>query len=113
MDLLGIAYEVYPSAIDEKSIRDPDPAALTRKLAEAKAWKVASAFDDAVVVAGDAVVVKDEKLFEKPRDIAEAMEFLGELSGSSFRFVTSLAVLRAGKNVIDRRSFGNQVSPAD
>ncbi len=94
LDLLGVAYEIYPSAIDEKAIRDPDPAALTRKLAEAKAQKVASVFDDAVVVAGDAVVVKDEKLFEKPRDIAEAVEFLGELSGSSFRFVTSLAVLR-------------------
>jgi septum formation protein len=96
MDLLGIAYEICPSAIDEKSIRDADPAALTRKLAEAKARKVASAFGDAVVVAGDAVVVKDRKIFEKPRDIAEAVEFLGELSGSSFRFVTSLVVLRAG-----------------
>jgi septum formation protein len=95
LDLLGIAYEVHPSAIDEKSIRDPDPAALTQKLAEAKAWKVASAFEDAVIVAGDAVVMKDEKLFEKPRDLAEAVGFLGELSGSSFRFVTSLAVLRA------------------
>src|SRR5271166_7020051 len=71
LDLLGIAYEVYPSAIDEKAIRDSDPAALTMKLAEAKAWKVASALDDAVVVAGDAVVVKDERIFEKPRDIAE------------------------------------------
>src|ERR1700734_3080961 len=95
MDLLGIVYEICPSAIDEKSIRDADPAALTKKLAEAKARKVASAFGDAVVVAGDAVVMKDEKLFEKPRDIAEAVEFLGELSGSSFRFVTSLVVLRA------------------
>jgi septum formation protein len=95
LDRLGIAYEVHPSAIDEKSIRDADPAVLTTKLAEAKAWKIANTFKDAVVVAGDAVVVKDEKIFEKPRDIAEAAQFLAELSGSSFRFVTSLAVLRA------------------
>ncbi len=84
-----------PQRDRRESIRDADPAALTKKLAEAKARKVASAFGDAVVVAGDAVVMKDEKLFEKPRDIAEAVEFLGELSGSSFRFVTSLVVLRA------------------
>lgn len=62
LDLLGIAYEVHPSAIDEKSIRDADPAVLTTKLAEAKAWKIANTFKDAVVVAGDAVVVKDEKI---------------------------------------------------
>jgi septum formation protein len=95
MDILGVAYQMYPSEIDEKSIRDPDPAALTKTLAEAKAWKVASAFEDAVVVAGDAVVVKDGKIFEKPGSIEQAMEFLRELSGSAFQFVTSLAVLRS------------------
>jgi septum formation protein len=96
LDLLGIPYEVCPSAIDEKSIRDSDPAALTRKIAEAKAWKVAGMFEDAVVVAGDAVVSKNGRIFEKPRDLDEAVEFLREFSGCSFRFVTALVVLAAG-----------------
>jgi septum formation protein len=95
LDILGLSYEVRPSAIDEKAIRDRDPAALTRKLAEAKAWKVACALEDAVVVSGDAVVAKDGKIFEKPRGIDEAAKFLRELSGSAFQFVTSLAVLRS------------------
>jgi len=95
LDILGITYEVHPAAIDEKSIRDSDPAALTKKLAEAKGWKVASGFHDAVVVAGDAVVAKDGKIFEKPRDNDQAVEFLRELSGSAFQFVTSLTVIRS------------------
>ena len=95
MDLLGLSYEICPSEIDEKSIRDSDPAALTQKLAEAKAWKVALEHHGAVVVSGDAVVVKTGKIFEKPRDIEEAGEYLRELSGNSFEFVTSLVVLRA------------------
>jgi septum formation protein len=66
-----------------------------RKLAEAKARKVASAFDHAVVVSGDAVVAKHRKIFEKPRGNEEAVEFLRELSGSAFLFVTSLTVLRS------------------
>jgi septum formation protein len=94
LDILGLAYEVHPSAIDEKAIRDPDPAALTKKLAEAKAWKVASALQDVVVVADDAVVAKGERIFEKPRSHDEAVEFLRELSGSVFHFVTSLVVIR-------------------
>jgi septum formation protein len=95
LDILGVTYELCPSAIDEKSIRDSDPAALTKKLAEAKAWKVASNFQDAVVVAGDAVVAKDGKIFEKPRDHEQAAQFLRELSGSAFQFVTSLTVIRS------------------
>ncbi|MGH7925029.1 MAG: Maf family protein [Candidatus Binatus sp.] len=92
LDLLGLTYEVQPSAIDEKSIRDSDPAALTKKLADAKAWKVANVLRDAVVVAGDAVVAKEGKIFEKPRNLDEAAEFLRELSDSAFQFVTSLCV---------------------
>jgi MAF protein len=137
LDILGLNYEVRPSAIDEKAIRDADPTELTRKLAEAKAWFVVESLckgdqlsgplagpssrdlppssssspsgtvaslcsgefswpsgEPAVVVAGDAVVAKDARIFEKPRDIEEAVEFLHELSGSAFRFVTSLVVIR-------------------
>jgi 7-methyl-GTP pyrophosphatase len=95
MDILGVPYEVYPSAIDEKSIRDSDPAALTKKLAEAKAWKVAGTVPDAVIVSGAAVFAKKGKIFEKPRSNDEALEFLRELSGSAFQFVTSLTVVRS------------------
>jgi len=94
MDLLGLTYETHPSAIDEKAIRDPDPAALTKKLAEAKAWTVAESYRDAIIVAGDAVVAKDGKIFEKPRDLEQALAFLRELSGGPLSFVTSLVVLR-------------------
>jgi septum formation protein len=93
--MLGPTYEVHPSTIDVKSIRDTDPAALTKKLTEAKARKVASAVDDAAVVSGDTVVAKDTKLFEKLRSNDEAVEFLRELSDSASKFVTSLTVLRS------------------
>jgi septum formation protein len=95
LDLLGLAYKIRPSRIDEKSIRDDNPAELTRKLAEAKARKVASECPDAVVVSGDAVVSKGGKIYEKPRSTVEAAQFLRELSGSAFQFVTSLAVLNS------------------
>jgi septum formation protein len=100
MDLLGIPYEICPAAIDEKAIRDPDPAALTSKLAQAKAWKVAERLDDAIVVSGDAVAEKNGKIFEKPNSVAEAQDFLRELSGGTFRFVTSLAVLNTARRTM-------------
>ncbi len=95
LDMLGVAYEICPSGIDEKAVRDNDPARLTRKLAEAKAQKVANERRDAVVVSGDAVAAKNGKIYEKPRSVEEAAQFLKELSGSEFQFVTALAVLHA------------------
>jgi septum formation protein len=96
LDLLGLPYEIRPSKIDEKAVRDNNPTELTRKLAEAKARKVASECPDAVVVSGDAVVSKKGRIYEKPRDNNEAAQFLSELSGTEFQFVTSLAVLHSG-----------------
>jgi septum formation protein len=135
LEILGLKYEVRPSAINEKAVRDPDPMVMTRKIAEAKAWAVVRALSSAeaapdgsplggaplggassggtigggsggagaqaaggegpaVVVAGDAVVLKDHRIFEKPRNLEEALVFLRELSGSAFKFVTSLVVIR-------------------
>lgn len=95
LDMLDLAFETLPSHIDEKAIRDDDPAQLTRKLAEAKARKVAELRSDAIIVAGDAVVSKNGKIYEKPRDEVEAIQFLKEFSGGELQFVTSLAVLNA------------------
>jgi len=93
LDLLGLAYELYPSRIDEKAVRDDNPAELMRKLAEAKAQKVATECTDAVVISGDAVVSKNGRIYEKPQSNAEAAQFLKELSGSEFQFVTALSVV--------------------
>src|SRR5215472_4964337 len=98
LDLIGLPYETRPSRIDEKAIRDDNPEELTRKLAEAKARKIATECPNAVVVSGDAVAAKDGKIFEKPRDKQEAAEFLKEFSGNHFQFVTSIAVLNTRTN---------------
>ena len=95
LDLLGLAYKVFPSEIDEKAIRDDNPSDLTLKLAEAKARKVASQCSDAVVISGDAVVSKNGRIYEKPRDKMKAAQFLRELSGGEFQFVTALAVIHS------------------
>ena len=68
---------------------------LTRKLAEAKAHKIADDCPDAMIVSGDAVAAKGKKIFEKPQSKQEATSFLKEFSGSHFQFVTSIVVLNA------------------
>ena len=65
LDLLGVAYQIRPSRIDEKAIRDEDPARLTQRLAEAKARRIAEECSDAVIVSGDAVAAKGSSDFRE------------------------------------------------
>jgi len=98
LDLIGLSYETRPSRIDEEAIRHDDPFELTRQLAEAKARAVAPECPNSLIIAGDAVAVQGNRIFEKPRDKNEATEFLEQFSGNHFQFVTSIAVLNEQTN---------------
>lgn len=41
------------------------------------------------------MVSKDGRIYEKPRNLVEAAQFLRELSGGEFQFVTALAVMHS------------------
>jgi septum formation protein len=92
MDLLGLDYEIVPSDIDERSIRDENPRILVEKLSEAKALSVAEKYNNAIIVASDAVVWANGEIYEKPADKDDAFEMLRSLSDNQFEFVTGLAV---------------------
>ena len=65
------------------------------RLSEAKARKAAETIRDAIIVAGDAVVAKSGRIYEKPVDAAKAARFLREFSGQSIEFVTGISVMNS------------------
>jgi septum formation protein len=101
LDILGLKYEVRPSRIDEKAIREDDPQKLARKLSEAKVHTVADSIVDAIIIAGDAVVARAGRIYEKPAHIAEAVEFLSSFSGHTVEFVTAITVMNSGSRTLE------------
>ena len=95
LDILGLNYDVHPSRIDEKAIREAEPQKLACKLSEAKARKVAESIHDAIIVAGDAVVAKNGHIYEKPVDAIQGIEFLSSFSGKTIEFVTAITVMNS------------------
>lgn len=91
LDILGLQYEVIPSNIDEKSIRDPDPFKMAQKLSEAKA-KAVGLQHQGLIIASDTFLVWRGKIFEKPQHLQEAYEMLSSLSGTNYTLVTGIAV---------------------
>jgi len=94
MDLLGIEYEIMVSEADETLEEGLSLEEQSKKLGYIKAKAV---FDktsgDRIVIGSDTLVVKDNKLFGKPRDKQDAINMLNELKNTKHQVVTSIAVL--------------------
>ncbi|MFP3953788.1 MAG: Maf family protein [Candidatus Acetothermia bacterium] len=96
LDLLNVDYDVIPSRVDEKSIRDKDPRALARRLAEEKAREVGARLNGRnLVIAGDLFVVFEGEVYEKPRAEEEALEMLRTFSGNEVDVVSAVAIFKA------------------
>lgn len=92
--LLVPAFLVVPPQIPEEEVADPRDLVL---LAERKAQAVGEKHPQAWVVAADTGVFRAGRAFGKPRDLAEAREFLRALSGGWHTVATGLVVRRNGE----------------
>lgn len=90
---LGLPFEVAAADIDESPLEDETPQALVRRLAEAKAAKVARAHPQATVIGCDQVADCAGRILGKPGDMANAVAQLQTLQGHSAIFRSALAVL--------------------
>ena len=94
LDLAKIEFEVLPSGYDEKIDKSMSIEEISKQLAYGKAKDV---FDntqgDRTIIGADTIVVKDNVIFGKPKDRAEAIKMLKELQGDVHTVYTSLAIL--------------------
>ncbi len=72
-----------------------------RDLAENKARSIDC--NDRVILTADTIVIKDEKIYEKPADKAGAFEMLKELNGSSHTVYSGVCG-RLGDNVVSEHA---------
>lgn len=97
---LGVPFTVMPANIDERALPDEAPRAYTMRVAHAKAQHVARQCPTAVVLGADSVVVLEQQILGKPRDVAEARHMLSRLSGREHTVLTGLAVLHQARQFV-------------
>ncbi len=94
---MGVKFRAIASDVDEAPPAHLSPRGVALRLAWLKARAVARQFPDVVVIGADTIVVLDGKLYEKPRDLADAARMLGELQGKTHRVITGVCVLHLGE----------------
>ena len=94
MDLLGIDYEIMVSQADETIEEGLTLEEQSKKLGFIKAKSV---FDktsgDRIVIGSDTLVVKEGKLFGKPKDREDAINMINSIKNDKHQVITSIAIL--------------------
>jgi septum formation protein len=100
---IGVPHVVVGAGIDETFLPAETPPDYVIRLAREKALAIRRSGQRLPVLAADTTVVVDGKVFGKPRDQAEAVHMLGELSGRAHQVLTAVA-LADSHGVADRLS---------
>ena len=95
LERLGVPFTTAPADIDETPQAGETPAALSARLAEAKARATARAHPAALIVGSDQVAEFAGAPVGKPRDRAHAVQMLSAMSGRTIVFHTALVLLNA------------------
>jgi len=94
LDRLGLAYTVEKPEVDEAARAGESPAALSERLAYAKAAAVSARHPDAWVIGSDQVCDRDDVAIGKSGNHAAAVAQLMAASGKTLRFHTSVCLSR-------------------
>jgi len=95
LDAAGIDYMAVKPDVDEAAVkaRLTDAAEIASDLAAAKAGSIGGG---GWVIGSDSVVSVDSRLFDKPRDRADAADHLRFFSGKNMLLTSAVALARAG-----------------
>jgi septum formation protein len=90
-------FEISAVDIDETQRALESPTAYVERLAREKAEAAAHRFSGRLVLGADTIVLIDEKVLGKPRDMEDARRMLRELSGRWHEVLTGVALVREGE----------------
>ncbi len=99
----GFVFEVRARPVEEIRRDGEDPLDYVRRLAREKAqasWQS----EDEIVLGADTIVVLDNRVLEKPRDIEDAQAMLTALSGKAHTVITGICLLDGGGAIVDAES---------
>ncbi len=89
----GLSLQVLGSGVEERHIPGESPRAYALRNARLKAEDVAGRLKTPGIVLGaDTIVVCGEHILEKPRDRADAVKMLTQLSGRTHQVMTGVAL---------------------
>ena len=96
---------VIPSNVDEDSVKETlikenaTPEIISKNLAELKANKISSKFNDQLVLGADSVIDLEGRIISKPVNRKEAFDIIKSLNGKSHYLISSVCISKDGNMI--------------
>lgn len=87
-------FETIISNVEEVTVASTEPNELVIELARRKVYGVAENVEEGIIIGADSVVVLDEEILGKPKDIQAAFKMLSQLSGRYHKVFTGFSILQ-------------------
>lgn len=99
----NVKFDIIKSEIDEVILDNELPSQVVMRLAFEKCIDIAAKHRESLVIGADTVVVLDDIILGKPKDIDEAVAMITQLSGKTHQVITGISLinLSANKKIID------------
>ena len=103
LKLLGHPFSVIPAHVEENYLSGELPSGHVKRLAEAKAGKIAGEVPKSIVIGSDTIVVIDGDILGKPGSRAEAFDMVMRLQGRTHEVYTGFALIdtESGRMISD------------
>ncbi len=105
LDDNGIECRVFPSNLDEESIKvslikeKSSPELISKNLAELKANKISLKYNNEIVLGADSVIDINNELVSKPKNREEALKILKKLNGKTHYLISSVCISKNGSMI--------------
>ena len=94
LEAVGWEFEKHAANIDETELPREKPADYVQRLAVEKAVAVVEKYKNRLVLGADTIVVIEDKIIGKPKDLADARKMLRLLSGNWHEVLTGVAIVK-------------------
>lgn len=98
---VGWEFEKCVADVDESHLPNETAEDHVKRLALTKAEAVAEYYKNALVLGADTIVVVDDKIIGKPKDLDDARRMLKMLSGNWHEVFTGVALVKEQESLVD------------
>lgn len=93
LKMIKLDFIVVPSKIKEKINPKIEQNEIAMNISKAKTERVADKYPNDIIIGADTIVVFNEEIFGKPKNINESRKMLKALSGDSHKVITGVTIM--------------------